>query len=70
MTMTTPGCGMANTLKGDLEGNLQRLPDVTKVQVEVLLDLPWNPSHMSEVARLHLGFGFPGGGAPKFTQIS
>jgi probable FeS assembly SUF system protein SufT len=70
MAMTAPGCGMANVLKADVEGKLQRLPGVTEARVEVVFDPPWNPSRMSEAARLHLGFDVQGGDAPKLTQIS
>src|SRR2546423_7982774 len=56
MSMTAPGCGMANVLKADVEGKLSRLPDVKEVDVEVVLDPPWHPGRMSEAAKLQLGF--------------
>jgi probable FeS assembly SUF system protein SufT len=56
MAMTAPGCGMGNVLKADVEGKLARLPDVKRVQVEVVFDPPWNPGRMSEAAKLQLGF--------------
>ena len=56
MSMTAPGCGMANVLKGDVENRLARLPDVKEVYVEVVFDPPWNPGRMSEAAKLQLGF--------------
>lgn len=56
MSMTAPGCGMANVLKSDVEGKLARLPDVKEVHVEVVFDPPWNPGRMSEAAKLQLGF--------------
>jgi probable FeS assembly SUF system protein SufT len=55
MSMTAPGCGMANILKADVERKLGQLPKVKDVQVEIVFDPPWNPSHMSEAARLQLG---------------
>ena len=55
MSMTAPGCGMGNVLKADVESKLARLPEVKEVQVEVLFDPPWNPSRMSEAAKLKLG---------------
>jgi probable FeS assembly SUF system protein SufT len=55
MTMTAPGCGMAGVLKADVENKLARLPDVKQVQVDVVFDPPWNPSRMSEAAKLQLG---------------
>jgi len=56
MSMTAPGCGMANVLKADVEGKLSRLPDVKEVDVEVVFDPPWHPGRMSEAAKLQLGF--------------
>jgi probable FeS assembly SUF system protein SufT len=55
MSLTAPGCGMGNVLKADVEKKLASLPTVREVNVEVVLDPPWNPSRMSEAARLQLG---------------
>ena len=70
MAMTPPGCGMSNVLKADVESKLQRLPEVTETRVEVVFDPPWNPSRMSEAARLQLGFDLDSGASPQLTQIS
>jgi probable FeS assembly SUF system protein SufT len=56
MSMTAPGCGMGNVLKADVENKLANLPDVKEVHVEIVFDPPWNPSLMSEAAKLQLGF--------------
>ena len=56
MSMTAPCCGMGNVLKADVEQKLARLPEVKEVNVEIVFDPPWNPSRMSEAARLQLGF--------------
>jgi len=56
MSMTAPGCGMADVLKADVIAKLRGLPEVKDVQVEVVFDPPWNPSLMSEAAKLQLGF--------------
>jgi probable FeS assembly SUF system protein SufT len=73
MAMTSPGCGMSNVLKADVEGKLLRLPQVAEAHVEVVFDPPWTPARMSESARLQLGMdsdtgsGFVQiGGAPRF----
>ena len=55
MSMTAPGCGMGNVLKADVEQKLSHLPSVKQVSVEVVFDPPWNPTRMSEAARLQLG---------------
>ena len=69
MAMTSPGCGMSNVLKADVEGKLLRLREVSETQVEVVFDPPWNPNRMSEAARLQLGFDFASDSTPKRTQI-
>ncbi|HLY39631.1 MAG TPA: putative Fe-S cluster assembly protein SufT [Terracidiphilus sp.] len=56
MSLTAPGCGMANVLKADVETKLARLPEVKEVSVEVVFDPPWDPGRMSEAAKLALGF--------------
>jgi probable FeS assembly SUF system protein SufT len=55
MSLTAPGCGMADVLKAEVERKLSRLPDVKEVKVEVVFDPPWEPSRMSEAAKLQLG---------------
>jgi probable FeS assembly SUF system protein SufT len=56
MSMTAPGCGMGDVLKRDVEQKVARVPEVKEVNVEVVFDPPWNPSRMSEAAKLQLGF--------------
>lgn len=55
MSMTSPGCGMGDVLKADVEGKLQNLPEVRELDVQVVFDPPWNLSMMSPAARLQLG---------------
>lgn len=70
MSMTAPGCGMGNVLKADVESKLARLPDVKRVDVEIVFEPPWTPARMSEAAKLQLGFdldfGEPASGLPIF----
>lgn len=56
MSMTAPGCGMSDVLKRDVEMKVARVPEVREVNVEVVFDPPWNPTRMSEAAKLQLGF--------------
>ena len=56
MSMTAPGCGMGNVLKGDVQTKLARLPGVKEVHVEVVFDPPWHRGLMSDAAKLQLGF--------------
>jgi probable FeS assembly SUF system protein SufT len=57
MTMTAPGCGMGDVLRGEAEDKIRRLPGVEDVRVDIVWDPPWDMSRMSEAARLELGFG-------------
>jgi FeS assembly SUF system protein len=55
MTLTAPGCPVAGTLPGDVKNKVENVPGVTSANVELVWDPPWNPSMMSEAARLQLG---------------
>ncbi|MBI3271094.1 MAG: DUF59 domain-containing protein [Planctomycetes bacterium] len=55
MTLTAPGCGMGDILKADAERKLRAVPGVKEVSVELVLEPVWDPSRMSESARLQLG---------------
>ena len=55
MTLTAPGCGMGPVLQADVELRIKDLNPVEKVNVEVVLDPPWDREMMSEAARLELG---------------
>jgi len=54
MTLTTPSCPSAQELPSQVEEAVRAVPGVTDVQVEVVWDPPWDPSRMSEDARLAL----------------
>ena len=69
MAMTSPGCGMSNVLKSDVETRLRRLPEVTEAKVEVVFDPPWSPARMSEAARLQLGMDLDDPRGPGLIQI-
>jgi len=55
MAMTAPGCGMGDVLRADIERKLSQLPEVKQVHAEIVFDPPWNPSRMSDAAKLQLG---------------
>ena len=55
-TLTAPGCGMGQVLKADMESKILSLSGVKDVGVEVVFDPPWDPSKMSEAAKVQLGF--------------
>jgi FeS assembly SUF system protein len=55
MTLTSPGCPVAGSLPGEVKDRVAGVPGVTSADVEVVWDPTWNPSMMSEAARLQLG---------------
>jgi metal-sulfur cluster biosynthetic enzyme len=56
MTLTSPHCPAAQTIPRDVEARVKAVAGVTGVKVEVVWTPAWNPSMMSEAARLELGF--------------
>jgi len=56
MTLTAPGCGIGPVLVEDVRRAVMAVPGVAEVQVEIVFDPPWDPSRMSEAAKLQLGF--------------
>ncbi len=55
MTLTAPGCPVAQTFPGTVADVLRQVPGVGEVDVELVWDPPWSPASMSEAARLQLG---------------
>lgn len=55
MTLTTPGCPVAQTFPGTVEQRVNQVEGVTDCVVELVWDPPWSQDRMSEVARLELG---------------
>ncbi len=56
MTLTAPGCGVGPVIVDDVRSKVRTLPGVADVDVQLVFDPPWDPSRMSEAARLTLGF--------------
>ena len=54
MTLTAPGCGMGPVIAGDVKRRVQLVPGVRNVHVDLVFDPIWNPSMMSEAAKLQL----------------
>ncbi|NJL26373.1 MAG: SUF system Fe-S cluster assembly protein [Thermoanaerobaculia bacterium] len=55
MTLTSPGCPVAGTLPEEVRMRVEGVEGVRSAAVEVVWDPVWNPSMMSEAARLELG---------------
>ena len=54
MTLTAPGCPSAQELPEQVRDAILALPGVSTCDVEVVWDPPWDPSRMTEDARLAL----------------
>ena len=55
MTLTSPMCPVAETLPPEVEAKAASVTGVGNVNLELVWDPPWDPSMMSEAARLELG---------------
>ena len=55
MTLTAPGCPVAQTFPGTVEREIAKVPGVTAAHVELVWDPPWSQDRMSEEAKLELG---------------
>ena len=54
MTLTAPGCPVAGDMPGWVEDAVRELPEVRSCKVELVFDPPWDPSRMSDEAKLQL----------------
>ena len=55
MTLTTPHCPVAESMPGEVELRVGSVPGVRDAEVELVWDPPWDPSKMTDAARLELG---------------
>lgn len=55
MTLTSPGCPVAQTFPGTVECAIKQVPGVKEAQVELVWDPPWSMDTLSEAAKLQLG---------------
>ena len=55
MTLTAPGCPMAENIPVMVADAVKSVPGVTDALVELVWDPPWEPGRMSEMAKLELG---------------
>ncbi|MEQ8559583.1 MAG: SUF system Fe-S cluster assembly protein [Henriciella sp.] len=54
MTLTAPGCPVAGDMPGWVENAARGVKGVDDVEVRLTFDPPWDPSRMSDEARLAL----------------
>jgi len=55
MTLTAPGCPVAQSFPGTVADVVSHVPGVTKADVELVWEPPWSKELMSEAALLQLG---------------
>lgn len=54
MTLTAPGCPVAGDMPGWIENAARTVDGIEDVEVRLTFDPPWDPSRMSDEARLAL----------------
>ena len=54
MTLTAPGCPVAGEMPGWVEDAIRDIPEIRSCKVELVFDPPWDPSRMSDEAKLQL----------------
>ena len=55
MTLTTPHCPVAESLPQEVELRVLSVPGIRDAEVRLVWDPPWDPSKMTDEARLELG---------------
>jgi len=55
MTLTAPGCPVAQTFPGDVESRVMSVDGVKKANVELVWEPQWTKDMMTESAQLQLG---------------
>ena len=54
MTLTAPGCPVAGEMPGWVEEAVMSVPGIKSCTVNLVFDPPWDPSRMSDEAKLQL----------------
>jgi FeS assembly SUF system protein len=54
MTLTAPGCPVAGEMPGWVHDAVVQIPEVSGCTVNLVFEPPWDPSLMSDEARLEL----------------
>ena len=54
MTLTSPNCPVADSLPKDVKENIEKIKDVSSVEVKLTWNPPWNKDMMTEAAKLEL----------------
>ncbi len=54
MTLTAPGCPVAGEMPGWVHDAVVQIPEVASCAVNLVFEPPWDPSRMSDEAKLEL----------------
>ena len=54
MTLTAPGCPVAGEMPGWVHDAVVQIPEVTSCTVNLVFEPPWDPSLMSDEAKIEL----------------
>ena len=54
MTLTTTNCPVAESLPKEVKDSIMEIKEVSKVDLDLVWDPPWDKSMMSEAAKLEL----------------
>lgn len=55
MTLTSPNCPVAGSLPIEVKEKVKTVPNVSSVKLDLVWEPMWDPSKMTEAARLQLG---------------
>ena len=55
MTLTTPNCPVAESMPGEVELRVLSVPGIRDAEVKLVWEPAWDPSKMTDDARLELG---------------
>jgi FeS assembly SUF system protein len=56
MTLTSPNCPVAESLPNEVQEKVSLVKGVNSAEIELTFEPTWDPSMLSEEARLELGF--------------
>jgi len=56
MTLTSPGCPMADQLVAEIRERILEIEEVKSVKVKITFNPSWNRDMMTDEAKLELGF--------------
>ena len=56
MTLTAPGCPVADFIIDDVKIRLESIPEINNVEIKLVFEPEWHTDMMSEEAKLELGF--------------